>query len=170
MDYDPSTHPIDTVFTAVEKFLEFAAAGNQHYTQPQTLSIAYTILNNTGRFAQALKEWNDKPAAQKSWNTMKTHFRNAHRNFRTLNQVSFRESQFHQANLIESIANAVTERFLTQQPTGEEAPPLVPPLHTSSQVAVQAENLANAAVNDNLLSTVVSNMHDMQRLMLQLQL
>ena len=169
MDYDPTTHPIDTVFTAVEKFLKFAAAGNQHYTQQQTLSIAYTILNNTGRFAQAFKEWNDKPAAQKIWNNMKTRFRNALRNLRTLNQVSFRDSQFNQANLIENIANAVTERFMMQQPPEEEAPPVVPPVHTSSQVAEQAANLANAAVNDNLLSTVVSNMHAMQSLMLQLQ-
>jgi hypothetical protein len=54
MLYNAQQYPIDTVFNAVEDFVDFAKLAEQPLTQRQTVARAYTILNNTRCFKTAI--------------------------------------------------------------------------------------------------------------------
>ena len=77
MVYDPQ-HPIDGVFTAIDDLMTFAEAAQTPYTQPQSINLAYRILNRTGLFQRWIIIWNEKPQVQKTWTNFKLHLREAH--------------------------------------------------------------------------------------------
>jgi hypothetical protein len=104
MTYNPKT-PIDTVFNAVDDLADFASLGMQPLTEGQIIAKAYIIINNTRRFKLPINEWNRKPAADKNWNSFKTHFRQAHREFRETTDVTIEESELesNQANFVQRV-------------------------------------------------------------------
>ena len=57
MQYDPQT-PIDKVFNQVEDIIEYGELDRSPKTQIQTTNIAYTIINRTRKFQDAIKTWN----------------------------------------------------------------------------------------------------------------
>ena len=73
-NYNPSL-PIDSIFNAVTALSELAEAANIPYSQQQQITIAYNILNRSGRFVTDIKEWKRKPAADHTWPNLKIHFR-----------------------------------------------------------------------------------------------
>jgi hypothetical protein len=58
-------HPIDTVFNAVEDYVDFAELGSQPLTQRQIIAKAYVILNKTRRFRNDITDWNRRVEADK---------------------------------------------------------------------------------------------------------
>jgi hypothetical protein len=71
-------YPIDTVFNAVEDYVDYAELGNQPLTQRQVIAKAYVILNKTRRFKTDITDWNRRPDLKKSWINFKDNFRRAH--------------------------------------------------------------------------------------------
>ena len=58
MTYDPALQPFNTVITVIQKLLEYANEANILYTKAQIVGIAYNIFLKTGRFKEAITEWN----------------------------------------------------------------------------------------------------------------
>ena len=95
MDYDPAIHPVDNVFSAVQKLMEYADAARIPYTQPQIIGIAYNIFLKTGRFKEAVTEWNRIARAnpnQNTWINFKIHFRRAHQELRERSDLTASET------------------------------------------------------------------------------
>lgn len=91
--YDPST-PIEHLFAQVDDSIDYADAGNSAFTDIQILTTAYLLVFQTGQFEKACDEWDDKPAADKTWLTFKTHFRAAY--LKNINKQRLRQTEFNQ--------------------------------------------------------------------------
>ena len=80
MTYDPVLMPIDDVFTEIEDLIEFAEAARIPYTQPQIVGLGYNIFHGTGKFKEAITEWNRLVRTNpmhNNWINFKIHFRRA---------------------------------------------------------------------------------------------
>jgi hypothetical protein len=108
MTYDPAS-PIDTIFNAVEDLMEYAELANQPYTQRQAVAKAYTIINKTGRFKEAIKAWNRRTALTQTWIAFKDDFRIAHREYRETTNLALEASELeqHNANLVQQVVDGV---------------------------------------------------------------
>jgi hypothetical protein len=106
--YDPIT-PIDVVFNQVEDLVEYGEMANCEFTMHQTVNIAYAILNRTTKFRESIQTWNCLPVLQKTWIAFKIHFREAHTRLQETGELTMEEAGYHQANLVEAIANRVAE-------------------------------------------------------------
>ena len=93
---DPA-QPFETFITQIEDTTEYAAAGNTPYTAPQVIANAYTLVYNTGLFPEACREWRRRPAGEKIWTNFKTHFSEAHNDYR-LTQNTAQTAGYHSAN------------------------------------------------------------------------
>ena len=105
--YDPST-PIETLYDQIEQAVDIAEAGHQPYTNAQVLTRAYNIILQTGLFTDACREWRNKPRVDKTWETFKVHFAQAHKDLRQHEETAAR-SGMHAANsVLDSIQQDAT--------------------------------------------------------------
>jgi hypothetical protein len=104
MIYNPK-FPIDMIFNAAEDFWDYAELAQQPITMHQTIAKAYPLLKKTVRFKQAITEWNRRPALEKTWPNFKTHFRQAHQEFRETTDINLEESELarNNANLVQQV-------------------------------------------------------------------
>ena len=79
--YDPN-QPIESLFDQVENALDYAAARNTPYSPAQVVATAFWILFATGMFLDDCKTWKRKTDSDKTWDSFKTYFSWAHREFR----------------------------------------------------------------------------------------
>jgi actin-related protein len=63
------------------------------------VSVAYTLVFNTGLFPDDCRTWQVLPAAQHTWTNFKIHFAAAHRELSLTNQTA-QQSGFHTANMM----------------------------------------------------------------------
>ena len=112
MVFDP-IQPIDDVFNAVMDLMDYSEAARAPYSQQQSMNIAYIILSRPGKFGKWILEWNRKPRNQQSWLSFKTHFRNAQKEYRELQDTTVAETEFNQAHMVREIIDGV--RNLTVQ-------------------------------------------------------
>ena len=124
MVYDP-THPIDSLFAAVEELCDLAESGGTPYTQAQCVNIAYVILNNTGAFPDAIRDWIRKPVNQRSWIQFKVDFRRAHKEWKECTRKSASDTNF-SANMIQEIVDGIKQelRGMQDEYTYNSAPPV----------------------------------------------
>jgi type II secretory pathway component PulJ len=111
-------YPIDTVFNAVEDYVDFAELGSQPLTQRQIIAKAYVILNKTRRFRNDITEWNRRPEVDKTWVNFKTHFRRAHQEFRETTDVTLEESDLRRnnANLVQQVVAGIQDAMVSETP------------------------------------------------------
>ena len=114
MVYDPQ-HPIDGVFTAIDDLMTFAEAAQTPYTQPQSINLAYRILNRTGLFQRWIIIWNEKPQVQKTWTNFKLHFREAHQQLKETTNLQAQNSPYHANALREIVEELKAEIQATHQ-------------------------------------------------------
>ena len=110
MTYDPLT-PIDHVFTAVQELTDMAAMAGVPYSIPQTINMAYRVINNTRKFGIYINEWNRKPPMEKNWLSFKTFFRRAHEELKETTDLTAQETPF-QANAIQEIIQGLKEELM----------------------------------------------------------
>lgn len=94
--YDPSV-PIEILFQQIEDAVEYADAANAPFSDAQIVNAAYLHMLRTGVYKDACKEWNRRPANEKTWQNFKTdftaayvellHFQNAEQEAGIINQV-----------------------------------------------------------------------------------
>jgi hypothetical protein len=144
--YDPIT-PVDVVYNQVEDLVEYGEMAQCPYTQTQTINIAYAIINRTTKFRESIKVWNRLPPLQRTWIAFKIHFRDAHNELQETGELTMADAGYHQANLIEAIAEKLAELQVT---TALSPPPATP-------------------AADTLLPSLLSQMQQMQQLMVAMQ-
>jgi hypothetical protein len=96
--YNPN-QPIETLFQQIQDARAFALAGGQLYGAAMIVSVAYTLVFNTGLFPDACRAWQSRAIAAKTWAQFKIDFATAHRGFRLTNQTA-QQSGFHSANMM----------------------------------------------------------------------
>jgi hypothetical protein len=153
MVYNPK-FPIDTIFNAVEDFSDYAELAQQPITVHQTIAKAYLLLNKTGRFKQAITEWNRKPALDKTWPNFKTHFRQAHQEFRETTDISLEESELarNNANLVQQVVDGLQSALTPDDTLQNESAELIAQMansatrsnETQQQLAAQLAHLQQA--------------------------
>ena len=79
--YDPEL-PVDTVFNRIDKFQAMCKLTENSKSDRQLVSLAYFIFSNTDIFMNALKKWNKKTIAQKTYIDMVIHMRDQHQALR----------------------------------------------------------------------------------------
>ena len=100
--------PLVLIWNPIEKLKRLAIQANLPYTEPQLISFALQIIRNTHDFEIALGEWNQKPAADKTWENLKSHFYTAQENLKKIRGPTMAQAGFHQINMI---ANDIRDEF-----------------------------------------------------------
>ena len=156
MTYDPR-QPVDIVYNEIEDLHDFSHAANAIYTQQQLMNMAYNIFLKTGVFKSAIREWKRKPMAQKTWVSLKTHFRQAQQELKETNGLTVDQTSFDHANLVQQVVEGVQAAL---RPTEEE-----------NELADEyMENVANMTTNQQeLLPTLIQQMQQMQSIITTMQ-
>ena len=111
--YD-ANFPIELLFKQVEDSVAYADHGQAPISPVQTTNRAYTLIFNTGLFADECKEWKRLPANAKTWVAFKIKFAEAHQEWRESQATSAGQhfgnnavdTQTHTANAISDLAAA----------------------------------------------------------------
>lgn len=148
--------PIDTIYHKIEDLAEYAELAYAPMTQAQTMNIAYNVINRTGRFDNAIREWNRLPQVQKTWINLKNHFRTAQAELRESGKLTIAEAGFHNANLVDEIVQRVHELNDANQ------------LEEQVCQMVQHQEHANATIAD-ILPSIIAQMQEMQTVLQDLQ-
>jgi hypothetical protein len=96
--YDPN-QPIETLFQQIKDARAFAVTGGQPYSNAMIINVAYTLIFYTGLFPDALRAWQSRAVAGKTWPQLKIDFATAHRELRLTNQTA-QQSGFHSAYMM----------------------------------------------------------------------
>lgn len=148
--YNPH-EPIENLFEQIEQAVEIAAAAQAPYDPTQVVNIAYTIVFNTGVFQDSCRDWRKMQQANKTWPNFKTHFSEAHRDFKQLqNQSGTDSNPFHNqaANVTMHYANAAEEEVHVPSISNETAEALA---NLASATAADRSTVASlTAINEKL--------------------
>ena len=148
MTYDPLT-PIDHVFTAVQELTDMAAMAGVPFSIPQTINMAYRVINNTRKFGNYINKWNRKPPMEKSWMAFKTFFRQAHEELKETTDLTAQETPF-QANAIQEIIQGLKNELLNNNE----------PLYANYATDTSSKNDEIASLHDEIasLKSAITNM------------
>jgi len=91
--WDPST-PFETLIEQIEESMEVADSANQAFSDAQILTLAFTLVYNTGLYFDECKEWKAKPEADKTWDAFKIFFLTAQTELREQQQATSGRSGF----------------------------------------------------------------------------
>jgi hypothetical protein len=83
LQWNPTT-AIEALFLQFKNGVSFATAGQDAPTKPTVLRRAYTIIEKTGRFDIACREWRQMDPNAKYWSIFKRHFKAADKDLRRL--------------------------------------------------------------------------------------
>jgi hypothetical protein len=75
--WNPGTS-FELLIEQIEVGMEYAEAAQVPFSGAQCVTMAVTLIEETGMFHMELREWNAKPADDKNWMTFQTFFRQAH--------------------------------------------------------------------------------------------
>ena len=105
MTFDPNIDSIDSLYNEIDDLVDLSGHAGIPMTPEQSITIAYVILWRSGVLKDYLKTWNAKAAAEKTWDTFKTHFRDGVKEYKSLKGPTMQQStMFHaeqQANLLQ---------------------------------------------------------------------
>jgi hypothetical protein len=154
--YDPVT-PIDLVYNKVEDLVKYGELARNPYSQLQTITKAYNIINTTGAFKDGIKTWNRiMNPLEKTWITSKIHFRTAHEELAETDDLTLCQAGYHQANIADEIVNRLQAEQITREDT---------------RIEETLQQLANAATNnpgtttDTLIPQLLAQMQTMMTAM-----
>lgn len=156
--WDPST-PIETLFNQIQTNCDIADMAEQPFTDAQKLSFAYTLVYKTGMYFDACKEWNAKPAADKTWDNFKLHFK-AEQIRLDSQQRTTQQGGYHAANAAVTAQAAEAIAQIIANTNAERAAERAALLEITNHQA-NAANAAGSKYDDQML--------EMQKMILQLQ-
>ena len=122
--------PVDVVFDPIDDLAELAEVAGEPMTEAQKRSMAFIIFQNTGKFKSDLKSWNRKSAADRTWDKMKSHFRDALQDARDVEDAPVGQT-FDQANMINEVLDGV--RAIVRDQVAEALPHVPQPFHLNNQ-------------------------------------
>jgi len=80
-DLDPG-EPVDTLFGEVDDLNTMCEIAQEKMSDEQLISMAFAILQRTGKYKNKLTKWVKKLPANKTWENFKTYIRSAQKNLR----------------------------------------------------------------------------------------
>ena len=113
MSYNPQ-EPINTFFNAIEDLNELTTIANTPMSESQSINKTYILLNKTGQFKDAIREWNRLDT--RTWVLFKKHFRRSHLELRETADLTLEADQ--QANLVTQVVAGVQDAL---EPSIEQA-------------------------------------------------
>jgi hypothetical protein len=112
--------PIEALFTQLNVGIRFATAGNDAPSEASVIRIGYNIINATGFFDVACREWRGKPDADKTLTTFRRHFRDADQD-RRHSTTTAGSAGYHGANA--AIKQPPTQTATAPAPRGPDLRP-----------------------------------------------
>jgi hypothetical protein len=111
------SRPIVTIFTAINEYASMAEAAHAAETTKQLINIGVIIVTRSTIFANDIRQWRDKPVAEKTWPLFKEHFKAAQKAIKRSQPATTTDSLgYHeQANAANSIVDQVIDRLVTQR-------------------------------------------------------
>jgi hypothetical protein len=112
--------PVDTVFNAVDDLVDLADHAGSALTNQQMIDLAYVVLSKEPIFQQDIRLWNRKPPADKTWDNMLEHFRNAQTDLNALPTAGelYHQGPHHANTVMTMIINKI--KLLYYIPTSSE--------------------------------------------------
>lgn len=166
--YD-STKPIDTIFNSIIALTELATAAGVPYSDQQQITIAYNILNRSGRFVSDIKDWKRKPANERTWLNLKLHFRRAHEELRETSNDTLQAMQH--ANIARQVIDGIAH-LMPPSPPPVLTPPVAsePPSIDETQTSVLTNPTAFYTADQTaILPSLMQQMSAMQTMMMTMQ-
>jgi hypothetical protein len=114
MHYDIS-QPVDNVFTSIDDLSDLAESANSPMSQQQMIYLVYVIFAKHTILQPNLCHWNRKPTAERTWNNMMEHLRDAQSDLSllpTAGDMYHQPPADHQANNVTTMADLVVQRLL----------------------------------------------------------
>ena len=68
--------PIDMLVTEINDLADIGEIAGSLITDRQRFDIGYIVLQRCKQYKTGLKEWNERPAVDRTWNNFKIHFCN----------------------------------------------------------------------------------------------
>ena len=102
----PPNEPVDTVFSEIDDLSMIADLARAPMSQQQKINMAYLILQNTQVYTNALKAWNQRPLNEHTWETFKSHFRDAQKALRRTGALTVRDAINH-AEIVDLVQQGV---------------------------------------------------------------
>jgi hypothetical protein len=150
--WDPNT-PFETLIEQIEDAMEVADAATQAYTDAQVLTLAYTLVYNTGLYFDECKAWNAKSAADKTWDLFKLFFLQAQAELRLQQTATSSRNGFSAfVNDQENETNETLANIATAQAADRQA--FCQLVTTNSELA---EQLRTALTDISSLKNMVLN-------------
>ena len=100
---DPND-PIDLLFVQIDDLADVYSLQQKDLTETQLIDMAYVTIEKAKCFKKDLREWNRRPANEKTWLNFKKHFRNAQQELRNSGDLTIRDAMSK-----EELVNVVTE-------------------------------------------------------------
>ena len=171
--------PIYMIFNALDDLADYADLSDSPYTERQIISKALVILNRTQCFQQPILDWKRRPRLQSTWVNFKTFFSRAHKDLRSVNNLTIEAAQHQEerANLVSEVVagiqNTLPDAF--HQPEADQdlnlppAPDHQPPAPAPAPAPPATDFAFSAAQQMNQqMSQQMQQMQQMQMLLTQL--
>jgi hypothetical protein len=104
--------PIEDLFEQLRAGAEFATEGGDTPSTPQMVRLGYNLIYKTGLFPQVCREWRDKPAADKTFDNLKLHFKKWDKDRKLLATSS--SAGYHGANHASNVPSSDSQDTLSQ--------------------------------------------------------
>ena len=161
--------PMITIFRPIEQLQKKATEAEIPYSEKQILEFGLTLIRNTRDFEKAIGEWNSR--ANKTWDSFKTHFRNAQTELKEIRGPTMQQAGYHHANMLASqmrvdLNNQQADMLaLMQGIVVQDQPPAQEVMEDNTPV----QQVANAAVVDNVQLQMLQILQTMQAAQQQMQ-
>ena len=175
--YEP-WKPVDLVFNKITQYKDLCELCHNQKTDTQLVQLAYLIFNKTRIYTDALKDWNRKPTADKTFANMKTHMRTTYQELKQVGALSIEESALndrvnlvqeltrHQEDLVRDLKNDLTEHFKTNMVDAmmlmHQTPSGPPSLASESDTNTELTDSVNSVSTSSTLATLVSSIKTLQ--------
>lgn len=111
--YNPA-EPIETLYDRFEDAMEYAEAAKHKFPPEMILSKAFLLMQRTGQFQQACREWKKKE--EHTWTAFKEHFTTAHQEYEE--SEAFASNHGYGANIL--LAEQTTNEMMNLMTTVSE--------------------------------------------------
>ena len=115
--------PVDTLVTEIEDLADIAEIAGSPITDRQRVDIGYIVLQRCRQYKTGLKERNERPQADRTWNNFKTHFRDIQIALRKTGDLTIDEGLNHTeiVNMIsEGVRVALEDHYSNEQENNNE--------------------------------------------------
>lgn len=156
----PPNEPVDTFFTEIDYLGTITELARAPMSEQQKIKMGYLLIQQTQVYSTAFSKWNQKEYQDQTWETFKSHFRDAQKSLRRTGALTLQESINHTeiVNLVQQgVQQALaTTHALVMDITVPAPPTCLPALEEVS--AAPSSVSANSVTSDLTMQSIQQNM------------